>query len=126
MRHNFRRILSVVAVMVALVFGTSTLYSMVMADPPDTCKIDKFKEKKKAVPFPHKAHVDSGLKCKECHHKMSGDKPEKGCTACHKAKKGDAPAAKKAFHKSCKDCHKKMKKAGKKTGPTKCGDCHKG
>lgn len=126
MRTTFRRVLSVLAVMVALVFASSTLYSAVMADAPDTVKIDKLKAKKAAVDMPHKKHVDGGIACKTCHHKATDGAKPKACSECHKAEKGDAPDGKSAFHKACQGCHKKEEKAGKKSGPTKCGDCHKG
>lgn len=128
MRHtSFRRMLTVVAVAFALVFGSSIVYSAVMADAPDTITIDKFKSKKPAVTLPHKKHVDSGIACKTCHHKDEAGATPKKCTECHTMPAtGDAPEAKKAFHDACQKCHKKEAKAGKKSGPTKCEDCHKG
>lgn len=127
MRHtSSRRILSVLAVAVALVFGSSTLYSAVMADAPDTIKIDKFAKKKAAVSLPHKQHVDAGIACKTCHHKDEAGATPKKCTECHTIPAtGETSDAKKAFHDSCQKCHKKEAKAGKKSGPTKCEDCHK-
>jgi hypothetical protein len=128
MRHSsVRRVLSALAVVTALVFGSTTLYSAVMADAPDTLKIDKFAKKKKAVSLPHKQHVDAGIACKTCHHDEKPGVAVKKCVECHTMPAtGDAPDAKKAFHDNCIDCHKKEGKAGKKTGPTKCDDCHKG
>jgi len=68
------------------------------------------------VTFSHKAHVDGGTTCKECHH--NGETPVQKCGACHNA---DANLdAKSAYHKNCIECHK-----AKEKGPTGCMDCHK-
>lgn len=58
------------------------------------------------VTFPHKAHVERGLKCTECHVAMQGGKIE--------------GFGKDKAHGTCVECHKKQTK-----GPTKCADCHK-
>ncbi len=123
---SYRRMLSAVAVVAALVVGSATLYSAVMADAPDVIKIEKFKKTKGVVELPHKKHVDAGIACKDCHHTTKDGETPAACTTCHTdPATGDAPDAKKAFHKNCQDCHKKTAKEGKKSGPTKCGDCHK-
>jgi len=127
MRHSsIRHLLSALAVVTALVFGSTIVYSAVMADAPETVKIDKFAKKKAAVTLPHKKHVDAGIACKSCHHEAEAGAAPKKCVECHTLPAtGSTPAAKKAFHANCQDCHKKEAKAGKKTGPTKCDDCHK-
>lgn len=79
------------------------------------------------VPFPHKAHVDAGYKCKNCHHNVAEDmdEPEEMCHDCHTA--DSDVTAKDAFHKSCKDCHKEYKKKHKDSkAPTSCKACHSG
>lgn len=123
---SLKSILTAVAVVVTMVFATTSLYSAISAAAPDKLVIKEFKKKKPAVPFPHKQHVDAKISCKKCHHTTEAGATPKKCSECHKAEKGDAPDAKKAFHKSCTPCHKKAEKKGEKTGPTKCGDCHAG
>lgn len=77
------------------------------------------------VGFPHKAHVDLGYACNDCHHNMEDDAamPEDFCHDCHTA--DSDVTAKDAFHKSCKDCHKEYKKEHPDSGaPTSCKACH--
>lgn len=102
-------------VLLAIVAFVGTAFTAIaMADNgPATIKLDA---KMGAVTFNHAAHQSRVPDCKTCHH--NGVDAGK-CTTCHKKKKGDAPSAKSAFHKTCKGCHKKMKK-----GPTKCKQCH--
>lgn len=122
-----RRVMVGLATFVALVFASSSLYSMVNAAAPDTMVIKIFQKKKAPVPFAHKKHIDAKIECKTCHHTTEAGKDPAACTTCHKAEAdGTTPKAEKAFHKSCIDCHKKDAKAGKASGPTKCGECHKG
>ena len=90
---------------------------------------------KTPVGFSHTKH--KALNCNACHHKYKeGDAKIKKCSECHKAKKGDVPSLKDAFHLSknkktkkpvvisCVGCHKALKKAKKKYGPTSCTKCH--
>lgn len=94
---------------VTAVFGTAFL--AIAADKPASVS---YEVKMGTVTFDHTKH--EGLTdCATCHH--TGD--QQSCKTCHLDKKGDAPKAKDAFHKSCKDCHKKEGK-----GPTKCKECH--
>lgn len=109
-------------ILVGVVTGALFLVaSLAMAGAPDKVELSKFKEKKSAVTFDHKGHVDQGIKCETCHHKPKDGKKEVACSACHqKEAAGTTPSAQDAFHKQCKDCHKKEGK-----GPTKCAECHK-
>lgn len=89
------------------------------------------------VPFAHKAHVDRGVACSDCHHKQAADETPKPCSECHKDKKGDAPKINDAFHggdnqalpalESCIGCHSRkisdvMSHAPMKREP--CDSCH--
>jgi hypothetical protein len=95
--------------------------SLAMAGAPDKVDFTKYKDKKSAVSFDHKAHVGRNIQCATCHHKAKRWKeggllrilPSEGGA-------GTTPSFQDAFHKQCKDCHKKEGK-----GPTKCAECHK-
>jgi len=73
------------------------------AEPPTSITLTA---KPGNITFPHKAHIDRGLKCTECHATMEGGKIE--------------GFGKDKAHGSCVECHKKVAK-----GPTKCAECHK-
>ncbi len=121
-----------IAIVMALVFGTVSVYAIAAA-PSGSSKIDKFAKKRKAVPFSHDQHIKAGFypSCKKCHHNVDGEPKgdEAKCTTCHTepAKDDKTLSAQKAFHKSCQPCHKKRAKAGElPSGPTKCDECHSG
>ncbi len=120
-----RKILSL---LVAVVFVFSAMAVVTAAESnkgAEKYTIDKCQKRKGPVLFNHWQHQKiQGVTCKTCHHKAEEGKAIKSCLQCHQCKKGEAPAAKMAFHKTCKGCHMKMKKAGKKTGPTGCTKCH--
>lgn len=83
-----------------------------------------FKARKAAVHFPHATHEEIVPDCKTCHHTWDGKSDIKSCAAegCHnaqRAKKGETPSFKKAFHDLCIKCHRAEKK-----GPKGCNDCH--
>ena len=91
---------------------------------------------KKPARFPHKNHLDMGLKCGVCHHDAehkpltaegigSLEDPVKlSCVSCHNSDFANVKLqkAKDVVHTRCKDCHKAGYE-GKK-GPAKCSDCH--
>jgi hypothetical protein len=95
--------------------------SVIAADQPKapiTIKLDG--AKMAPVTFPHGVHK---VDCVTCHHKDA--QSPKDCTTCHgKEAKGNAPAAKDAFHTKCQNCHKDAAAKGAKA-PTKCTECHK-
>jgi hypothetical protein len=92
------------------------------------------------VPFAHQAHVDSGVQCASCHHKLTEGEPVQPCHECHKAKKeGKAPKLSDAFHggevksspslHSCIGCHRRdvYEKKASTTAPYErkpCEACH--
>ena len=88
------------------------------------------------VTFHHKLHstlTDVGglakVECGTCHHTYEGEGPVKPCNQCHirgkKAKEGETPDLKKAFHYRCRNCHKYTMQQGKQAGPDKkCSLCH--
>jgi len=118
----------VLSLLVAVIFVFGAMAAVTMAEVnkgAEKYTIDKCQKKKPVVPFNHYQHQKiQGVTCKACHHEMEEGKTPKSCFECHQCKKGEAPAAKIAFHKNCKGCHVKMKKEGKKTGPTSCVKCH--
>jgi len=100
---------------------------------PETATIDGGSGTKDPVVFAHKAHVDAGYKCKECHHTMKDENDlanTQKCFECHdkdpkfQAAEGQAMSGKKAFHGQCTGCHKKVKAETQKEIPTKCSECH--
>ncbi|MBP7125085.1 cytochrome c3 family protein [Myxococcota bacterium] len=109
-------------ILVGVVTGALFLVaSLAMAGAPDKVDFTKYKDKKSAVSFDHKAHVGRNIQCATCHHKAKDGKKEVSCGSCHqKEAAGTTPSFQDAFHKQCKDCHKKEGK-----GPTKCAECHK-
>ncbi|MBZ5639134.1 MAG: cytochrome c family protein [Acidobacteriia bacterium] len=96
------------------------------ADIPADKATIKFDTKMGTVTFPHKAHVDKGAKCEECHHTLKAGEAPQACTACHgKEPKGQVPKMMDAAHKLCKGCHEKSVAAGKKAPDSKnCKSCH--
>lgn len=126
--NRYTRILTIMAVTLGIAFATTVFLSEasetnavppVPPVPPESVTIDKIKDKKSPVTFPHAKHatVLEG-KCGDCHAKAEGGgalKPE------FLAKPADMAAAlKHPFHTQCKGCHTS---GGK--GPTACADCHK-
>ena len=93
-------------------------------------------EGKKPVNFDHKAHLDLGISCGECHHDAQhqplseeaiGGMNDTGglkCVSCHNDSFANEKfqKAKDIFHGNCKDCHQQGYQG--KTGPTKCNECH--
>ena len=113
---------------VAVAFVAGGIISIAIAQP-DTVTIDnKYPTKLKGpVTLAHKAHIDKGIACTECHHTWKKEEtPEpKKCAECHKADDKGPTGLKNVYHKNCQDCHKELKKQGKPAGPTvKCTDCH--
>ena len=132
-----RPILPGLAVLLALVFASTSLYSAVNDAPPpppaatapEHVVVRKFEDRQGAVPFPHARHVTAGLTCTtaRCHHTISAGETPRACTACHtEPATGETPSAKKAFHKACTKCHRETRDAGRKTGPVLCAGCHSG
>lgn len=101
---------------------------------PDKILLDDCRDKKGAVPFAHKEHVNENkIACDTCHHTQKGlkagsDTVVKKCVACHLNPTDKAPSCKEKstsknpYHLRCLGCHKE--KADPKA-PTKCADCHK-
>ena len=133
------KVLQALILVVAVVVAFGLAYAKITAPEKDLVLDFKKDEigsaNKKPVTFPHSKH--QALKCNNCHHKYKeGDAKMKKCSECHKAKAGEAPKLKDAFHAtknkktkkaitiSCVGCHKALKKAKKKHGPTSCTKCH--
>ena len=116
---------------VAVAFVAGGIISIALAQSDNVTIDNKYpKDTKPPYVFAHKAHVDKGVACTECHHtwkKEERDTPQK-CAECHKARKAkdeEITTLKNAYHKQCMGCHKKLKKDGKPHGPTaKCSECH--
>jgi hypothetical protein len=113
---------------VAVAFVAGGIISIAIAQSDNVTIDNQYPKKLKCpVTLPHKAHVDKGIACTECHHtwkKEERDTPQK-CAECHKAEDKGEKGLKRAYHKQCMDCHKALKKEGKPTGPTtKCSECH--
>lgn len=101
---------------------------------PDKILLDDCRDKKAAVPFGHKQHINEGkIACDTCHHTQKGlkagsDAVVKKCAACHLNPTDKAPSCKEKsssknpYHIRCLGCHKE--KSDPKA-PTKCADCHK-
>lgn len=101
---------------------------------PDKILIDDCRDKKAAVPFGHKQHINEAkIACDTCHHTQKGlkagsDAVVKKCAACHlnptdKAQScKEKSTSKNPYHIRCLGCHKE--KADPKA-PTKCAECHK-
>ena len=124
-------VLTVAFGFVFCVIHCTTGIALSACDAPDTVIIaPKIFPKMRKAPSPlsHKKHVDTGIKCAECHHTWdeAKDKAPKKCESCHGLEKeGKKLSLKKAFHRNCQGCHKDLDKKGEKTGPTrKCNDCH--
>jgi hypothetical protein len=114
--------------MVAVAFVAGGIISIAIAQPDKVTIDNKYPKKlKNPVCVPHKAHVDKGVACTECHHtwkKEESATPQK-CAECHKAEDKGKTGLKSAYHTQCMGCHKALKKEGKPTGPTvKCSECH--
>lgn len=122
-------------ILVAVVFMLAVVTSLAFAvEPKESFTIEKLKNKKAGVVFPHKKHsAEFGIKCAECHHTMKADtETPQSCFECHKDKETDIPGVGKApaagttkkdviFHAKCIECHK-----AKDKGPKKCKECHPG
>jgi hypothetical protein len=67
-----------------------------------------------AVRMSHKAHMEKGMKCVDCHHKKGNPDREKKCAVCHTGFKGYN-----TMHGLCVDCHIEHKE-----GPQMCKECH--
>lgn len=112
--------------MIPIIMAVSVSFlalGVLSAHHPDVLTLES---KKGNITFPHQKHVDNGIKCTDCHHKIkSEDETPKPCRECHK--KGEAVSAMKAFHSkkaanSCRGCHEKQ---GKGPKYTPCSNCHK-
>jgi hypothetical protein len=125
-------------------FGLTTLAVLVSvvafaatpADAPETTAIDDCVNKKSAVEFPHKVHMDLG-ECVTCHHTQEGltaesDVEVQTCGSCHTEPEAeDTPKcsemslSKNPFHKGCIACHKeRVAEDASISAPTKCDGCH--
>ena len=97
------------------------------ADAPE---VKTYETKMGKVTFPHKKHVDGGLKCTDCHHSTKEGEAVQACGACHgKEAKDKAPKLYDAIHGtgkfSCDPCHAKHVAEGKKVPVKKdCKSCH--
>lgn len=96
------------------------------ADIPAGKETIKFEAKIGNVTFGHKAHVDYGAKCEDCHHPVKDAEAKFLCSDCHDAKetKGNVLKLADAVHKNCKGCHEKTVAAGKKAPSKDCKACH--
>ena len=91
-------------------------------------------DRKKAVRFSHKKHIEEyGVVCVKCHHlyqdgvnKWKDSDPVDKCSACHDpvTDKEGVMKLQNAFHKNCKDCHKEVNNEGKNAPDKKCTECH--
>ena len=128
------RLVTILAVGLGFLFFTihsTAIKASCKATPPTSVEIGSkvFPKLRKApVPFDHKKHISSGIKCVRCHHawdKTKAKSPKK-CDECHKLKKrGPKLSIRRAFHRKCQGCHKEMAKNGEKTGPRRrCSKCH--
>jgi c(7)-type cytochrome triheme protein len=118
-----------ITVALFLTFATSLLQAQ-----PDQIQLDHtaaFGSKQRtSVTFPHMRHIETGLSCKDCHHRYDQGKnvleesdlnegtPNIRCSECHSS--ASRFKLREAFHRQCMDCHSK-----KKTGPRFCGECHR-
>ncbi|MCX8022282.1 MAG: cytochrome c family protein [Syntrophorhabdaceae bacterium] len=112
-------------VSLGLVFSFTLSYAQKKPAEPMMLKLEG--AKMAPTKFSHDTHVEKEkIDCAKCHHKDKDPKQPEGCVGCHPVKeaKGDAPAAKDAFHKMCTTCHKEVASKGK-AAPTKCNECHK-
>ncbi len=124
---NRKLAVTLIALVVAVAFAGTMTFTFA-GTPPETIVIDKAKNKKLGVTFPHKEHSER-ISCETCHHTAKTPEEAESCFACH-GKEPDIPdpsamsAKKNPFHLTCKVCHSDLKKQGEATGPTKCNDCH--
>ncbi|RMF94104.1 MAG: hypothetical protein D6734_08545 [Candidatus Schekmanbacteria bacterium] len=129
--------LLVFAVAVMFLMAVSVGFAAEKFEIPEKITIDIVKEKKPAVVFPHKAHIDRGTPCIKCHHKREGDAKPRKCEECHDktkdegkkiAIKGNPPTSSKKgiFHVRCISCHREQRAKNPSTkAPTVCTKCHK-
>lgn len=129
-----RKVLLVVSIFVLPLVGVAVLVAATAA--PDNITIDDCVNKKAAVEFPHKAHVDLA-KCVDCHHTQEDLTADSGievqkCGDCHTSpEEADTPIcsqmspSKNPFHINCVKCHKKaLAENPDIKAPTKCDQCH--
>ncbi|MEW6338691.1 MAG: cytochrome c3 family protein [Acidobacteriota bacterium] len=113
-----------------LVFVAAAAVVVMAADIPADKEVLKLEAKLGTVTFKHKAHVDAGAACTDCHHTQKEGQPVQKCSECHDkaAAKDKAPKLQDAFHNNCAGCHAKLIAEGKKSGPVKdaksCKSCH--
>ena len=129
-----RKFLLVVSVFVLPLAAVAVLVAATA--PPDNITIDDCVNKKAAVEFPHKAHVDLA-KCVDCHHTQEDLTADSGvevqkCGDCHTTpEKEETPIcsqmspSKNPYHINCVKCHKAaVKEDPESKAPTKCDQCH--
>jgi len=130
-----RRMMFVMMVAAAFVWGGASALVIAQAKAPDTVVLKG--APMGGVKLDHAKHAkEYGAKCADCHHASKPEKAMKGdnqkCSECH-TKVAAAPMKTKyqaAFHDpmakkgTCVDCHTKAIAAGKKA-PAKCAECHK-
>lgn len=107
---------------VSFVFAASSVLCAPQApDKPIVIKLEG--AKMPPVTFSHSTHVDKNkIACVKCHHKDAQN--PRACTTCHGMQaKGEALAAKDAFHTTCQGCHKESSAKGVKA-PITCIECH--
>ena len=118
-----RKLAVILIAMVVAVAFVGTMTYAVAGTPPDTVLIDKAKNKKPGVNFPHKVHGET-IDCLKCHHTAKSQTEAESCFNCH-GKLPDIPdpgissPKNNPFHILCKSCHKELGE-----GPTKCKECH--
>ncbi len=124
---NRKLAVTLIALVVAVAFAGTMTFAFA-GTPPETIVIDKAKDKKLGVTFPHKEHTET-YSCETCHHTAKTPEEAVSCFVCHGVKP-DIPdpsqmsSKKNPFHILCKTCHSDLKKQKKDTGPTKCSGCH--
>jgi hypothetical protein len=119
----------------ALLFSAAII-AATAAEAPENVVIDDCVNKKAAVEFPHKAHMEQ-VECVTCHHTQEGltadsDMEVEACGTCHnEPEDAETPVcsqmslSKNPFHITCVGCHKeKLAEDETFAGPTKCDGCH--
>ena len=110
---------------VLLVVGVLS-YSAFSAKVPDQPVRVMFKCVAGKILFDHKAHIDYGDSCTNCHHNLEeGETNPESCGVCHESESQDedVPGRGDAFHAQCIGCHKDSG-AGPGSGDKECGLCH--
>jgi hypothetical protein len=115
---------------------SSALFAVTASEAPDSPVIGDCVNKRSAVGFPHKAHIEL-TDCTSCHHTSEGltaasDMEVPKCATCHfRPEKESTPGCLEMsiktnpYHMVCIDCHKDTVAEGPASpAPTKCDACH--